>query len=204
MKYYLDTEFIERPGVLKLISIGLVDENGREYYAESSEFSDDECNDWVRANVLPKLGRRERRLCTEAIAFEVRHFVNAGSPLSSQDGSAAPEFWGYYADYDWVLFCWLFGAMVDLPSGWPMFCRDLKQLMEHWQLPKSVPETGEHHALADARWVREQHQQLIVARERKRRRMGEVVAAAVLRLQGERIHERAAIVADYNLHRYGW
>jgi hypothetical protein len=40
------------------------------------------------------------------------------------------QFYGYYADYDWVLFCWLFGKMIDLPNGFPMYCRDLKQILD--------------------------------------------------------------------------
>lgn len=40
------------------------------------------------------------------------------------------EFYGYYADYDWVVFCWLFGRMIDLPRGFPMYCRDLKQMLD--------------------------------------------------------------------------
>ena len=41
-----------------------------------------------------------------------------------------PQFYGYYADYDWVVFCWLFGKMIDLPKGFPMYCIDLKQLLD--------------------------------------------------------------------------
>lgn len=40
------------------------------------------------------------------------------------------EFYGYYADYDWVLLCSLFGRMIDLPKGFPMYCRDLKQMLD--------------------------------------------------------------------------
>ena len=37
MKYWIDTEFIAIPYIIDLISIGLVAEDGREFYAESSE-----------------------------------------------------------------------------------------------------------------------------------------------------------------------
>jgi len=43
---------------------------------------------------------------------------------------ANPDFYGYYADYDWVLFCSLFGDMSKLPKGFPMYCRDLKQMLD--------------------------------------------------------------------------
>jgi 3' exoribonuclease, RNase T-like len=45
MKYWLDTEFIEHPFKIDLISIGLVAEDGREFYAESSEV------DWTNSAV---------------------------------------------------------------------------------------------------------------------------------------------------------
>lgn len=41
-----------------------------------------------------------------------------------------PEFYGYYSDYDWVLFCTMFGTMMDLPDGMPMYCIDLKQMLD--------------------------------------------------------------------------
>lgn len=40
------------------------------------------------------------------------------------------QFYGYYADYDWVLFCSLFGGIMDLPKSFPIYCRDLKQMLD--------------------------------------------------------------------------
>ena len=42
-----------------------------------------------------------------------------------------PQFYGYYCDYDWVVLCWLFGRMIDLPKGFPMFAFDLKQELDN-------------------------------------------------------------------------
>lgn len=148
-RYYIDTEFNERPGLLDLISIGLVCEDGREFYEVSSEFRETDCNAWVRANVLPKIdavGRAPRA----KIRDDLRAFI----------GDDKPEFWGYFSDYDWVLFCWLFGAMVDLPTGWPMFCLDLKQVMHERGITKDMlpPQPrNAHHALVDAHWIRQAH-----------------------------------------------
>jgi hypothetical protein len=73
-------------------------------------------------------------------------------------GDTRPEFWGYYADYDWVVFCWLYGTMMELPKDYPMFCRDLKQYMDErdWareDLP-SQEDLTQHSAIGDARWIR--------------------------------------------------
>ncbi len=64
-----------------------------------------------------------------------------------------PELWGYYSAYDHVAFCQLFGTMMDLPKGFPMYTRDIKQLCDALGNPR-LPEQGknEHNALADAKW----------------------------------------------------
>lgn len=40
------------------------------------------------------------------------------------------EFYAYYGNYDWVVFCWLFGRMIDLPKGFPMYQKDIKQMLD--------------------------------------------------------------------------
>ena len=47
-----------------------------------------------------------------------------------------PKFYGYYCDYDWVVFCWLFGKMIDLPKGFPMFAFDIQQQIEEYKIDK--------------------------------------------------------------------
>ncbi len=146
MRYFLDTEFSEsgasRP--VRLISIGIVAEDGRELYLESGEWVMAEVNKWVRENVLPHL--KGEMLSLPTIAHDISDFCDA-------ERYGAPEFWGYYADYDWVVFCQIFGAMIDLPEGWPMYCRDIKQLCDSLGNPKLPPQTStEHNALNDARW----------------------------------------------------
>lgn len=41
-----------------------------------------------------------------------------------------PELYGYYADYDHVVLCFLFGTMRDLPEGFPWYTIDLKQMLD--------------------------------------------------------------------------
>ena len=141
MRFWFDTEFIEDGRTIDLISIGIVSEDGREYYAVSREFNPKKAGDWVRDNVLSKLGDVPRKKRRE-IRDEVRQFLGSH-----------PEVWGYYCDYDWVVLCQLFGRMVDLPEDWPKFCLDIKQLC----IQKGDPvlpnqDEGEHNALSDARW----------------------------------------------------
>ena len=55
MRYFYDTEFIEDGRTIELVSIGIVAEDGREYYAVSTDFDPSKANAWVRENVLDKL-----------------------------------------------------------------------------------------------------------------------------------------------------
>jgi hypothetical protein len=144
VRYWLDTEFIEDGKTIDLISIGIVAEDGREYYAVNSDCDRSKANDWVVQNVLVHL--KGCGQVKDSITEEIKAFCDP-------DSYGKPEFWGYYADYDWVVLCQLFGTMIDLPKGWPMYCRDIKQLADDMGNPP-LPEQGkgEHHALADARW----------------------------------------------------
>lgn len=155
-RYFLDTEFIEDGITIDLISIGVVCEDGREFYREvhQSGVPWHHANPWVRSNVRPHLVQ-----AGNLDEFDVEEVVRTRSEIALDlvafvtAGLFRPEFWGYYADYDWVVVAQLYGTMMDLPSGWPMFCMDLKQLAVSKgdpELPKQT--TTEHHALADARW----------------------------------------------------
>lgn len=121
----------------------------------SNAFDADACNEWVKANVLPamqlsqadqasvKNGNTTYGLQPHVIAAEIIDFI----------GNDKPEFITYYGAYDWVAFCQLFGVMVDLPRGWPMYSFDLKQWCDMLGNPKlPLQGKGEHNALADARW----------------------------------------------------
>lgn len=273
MNYYIDTEFLEgtqkenfpislfrknTPPTIDLISIGIVAEDGREYYAISKDFNlkeawnifqlDDDYDVngdlvknikkvyWIRENVLKPIWKDylenrqsmyektyHHELTSEfsyktmktiikwigktnkQIAEEIKEFTKQYYRYYSLDGEkrftegsigfglnspedkniknygfkyfyepTSPKFYAYYADYDWVAFCWLFGKMMDLPSGFPMYCVDLKQefdneiclgevkglklnlnLKNHPNYPK---QENEHNALADARWNKKLHE----------------------------------------------
>lgn len=166
MKYFLDTEFIEDGRTIDLVSIGIVCEDGREYYAVSTEADLTKANPWVRENVLPHLPKygdpawKSREQIAYDLAERPREHnrVATNRPFVRGDGDGV-EVWAYFGDYDWVALCQLFGTMSDLPDVFPMYCHDLKQAMSRDcvdvtrdQLP---PQVDEHDALADARWVRD-------------------------------------------------
>jgi len=192
-KFFLDTEFHEykrRTGWFKktetdtidLISIGIVAENGEQFYKICNEFDLDAAwdNEWLRENVLKSVFKDLNRamgtyhktyhyyttntFCKKhlkrllkwrgssraTIAEDIRHFVDRNL------GQTEPSFYGYFCDYDWVVFAWLFGRMIDLPKHYPMFCLDLKQMMydrdlsQSWKRGLQIENNEKHNALADA------------------------------------------------------
>lgn len=58
----------------------------------------------------------------DQIAKEIQAFVGPGKEKT--------EFFTYYGDYDWVAFCTLYGKMMNLPEGFPMYAIDLKQTLD--------------------------------------------------------------------------
>ena len=264
MKYFIDTEFIEgpqkesfpislfrkeTPNTIDLISIGIVAEDGREYYAISKDFNlreawnrfdlEEQYGDmrnvfpegrkiyWIRENVLKPIfnelfskslvdkgsfvrdnyftaysgftyghlkalinyyGKTNKEIADEIISFTTQakwkdnpkgKFL-VGTDLSDKVTKMdllwdKPVFYGYYSAYDHVALCWLFGKMMDLPKGFPMYCRDLKQIMDektnkyyphtvlenrnqvldHFKKMTTYPKqdsSKSHNAIEDARW----------------------------------------------------
>lgn len=161
--YCYDTEFLEDGKTIELISIGIVSEDGRAYYAVNSDMDWARILDhrWLQENVLPHLpcagekrGGFVHRVLDRTdsavkpkwvIANEVRDFLLADE---------TPELWAYYAAYDHVALAQLWGPMINLPDGIPMYTHDLKQEMDRVGIDSGEipPPAAEHNALSDARW----------------------------------------------------
>lgn len=148
--YTFDTEFIEDGRTIDLISIGIVCEDGREYYAVASDAPWLRINEdrWLVLNVLPYLGVEASNgavaKAKKIIADEVRDFLLAAD---------SPELWADYAAYDHVVLCQLWGRMIDLPQGLPMFTHDVRHEASMRGIYPPEQESGAHNALEDARHV---------------------------------------------------
>lgn len=144
MQYWFDTEFDEQGKNIELISIGIVAEDGREYYAINADYDNTHASTWLRQHVLNQLST-ENQKPLHTIRKEVLTFF---SPPPT-------EIWAYFGEYDWIVLRQLIGHMLDWPQGWPLSHMNIEQLRlskaPNLQLP--IQEEGLHHALHDARWT---------------------------------------------------
>jgi 3' exoribonuclease, RNase T-like len=150
-RYFYDCEFIEDGRIIDLVSIGVVDENGREFYAISTEFDDRAALPWVRRNVLDRLPSPSDPAwrARAQIRDELHEFLVA--PVHERPDTRL-ELWAWYAAYDHVVLAQLWGRMPDLPREIPRFTKDLRQLWDDRGRP-TLPDSAErrHDALVDAR-----------------------------------------------------
>lgn len=161
-RYFMDTEFLENGVTIRPISIGIVSDDGREFYAEFRDVEPREIigHPWLFHNVAPHLdywnpispaitlNSYHRLPDKDEIAWKIKEFL----------GDDRCEIWCYFGDYDWVLFAQLFGRMVDMPHNLGFQALDLMQLMKLCGLRKGdVPKQSgnQHNALDDARWNRD-------------------------------------------------
>ncbi|WP_019808620.1 polyadenylate-specific 3'-exoribonuclease AS [Saccharomonospora halophila] len=146
MRFFYDTEFIEDGVTIDLVSIGVVDETGREFYAVSTEFDPAKAGPWVREHVLTKLPPPGDR------AWRGRERIRADLLDFFGEPAEGIELWAWLAAYDHVVLAQLWGPMPAMPRTLPRFTRDLRQRWEDLGRPRlpGAPDDA-HDALADAR-----------------------------------------------------
>ena len=123
-KIFFDTEFTGLQQNTTLISIGLISECGKTFYAELTDYDRNQVNDWIFDNVivnllfqgLPKTGLI---LSNDMNRFEVK----ANSLLVKEQLEKwlsqfeKVEIWSDCLSYDWVLFNQLFGHAFNIPKN---------------------------------------------------------------------------------------
>ncbi|MCS4536176.1 polyadenylate-specific 3'-exoribonuclease AS [Corynebacterium sp. HS2168-gen11] len=146
MRYFYDTEFIENGSTIELVSIGIVAEDGREYYAVSTTTDHSNANNWVKTHVLNQLPNPSAPVwrSNETIRDEVYAFLTAAP--------TQPQLWAWVGAYDHLVLVQLWGDMAALPREIPRYTHELKQYWEFAGRPKLPPiPAGNHDALVDAR-----------------------------------------------------
>lgn len=140
-RYFLDTEFTDF-GAPQLISVAIVGEDGREFYAERSDLDSRLCSEFVRKVVVPLLGQYPgRTMPISQLRDELRAWLQA-VPLKPKP-----------------LLCYDFEGDIDLveqlldeplPRGWKV--ENVARKIDGTRRAAYLQQHGsEHHALHDAR-----------------------------------------------------
>jgi len=141
-KLFFDTEFTGLHKGTTLISIGIVSNCGKTFYAELNDYDESQVNDWIRDNVIKNLlfappldGQDEHYMTSRSATNDTPNNIYLGydlqtrcntkslksdltawiSQFSTEEGSI--EIIADVNHYDWVLFCDIFGGAFDVPKS---------------------------------------------------------------------------------------
>lgn len=152
MKVFFDTEFTGLHKDTTLMSIGLVDEDGRTFYAELGDYDDSQVDDWIRDNVVANFTGEGRRM-KPSLAHDLRGWLSVYDSV---------EMWSDCLAYDWVLFNDIWGHAFDIPKNVYYIPFDICTLMKIKGVDPDVnredyayeymptPDTAKHNSLHDA------------------------------------------------------
>lgn len=141
MRIFFDTEFTGLHKNTTLISIGLVSANGKRFYAELTDYDENQCNDWITENVLEHLILNGNEELEGELCGDEKTMVVIGNKSTVawalREWLEKYRFYGvqFISDvchYDMVLLIdLLWGSAMEIPNWITPFCVDIAQSMIH-------------------------------------------------------------------------
>lgn len=175
MKIFYDTEFTGLHQNAALISIGMVAENGRKFYAEFNDYKRPGAHkpdEWVEENVIKNLMIEEDYKFNTMdddyweIKWDVQN-VRDGLEKWLKSFGEEIELWSDCLAYDWVLFCELFGGALHIPECVYYIPFDICTLFKAKRVDPDVSREKfagmsgvKHNALFDAEVIKRCHEAL--------------------------------------------
>ena len=185
-KIFFDTEFTGLQQDTSLISIGFVSDCGKTFYAELTDYKQDQVDDWIKTNVIDNLvlekdneiyqkGNLEEQT---VISYKDSDNITYKGVSDSLDSALENwfkqfdkvEMWSGCLAYDWVLFCQIFGHAFNIPKNIYYIPFDICTLfhVKGMDPDTSISEFSElkgaieHNALFDALAVEEAYNKLTI------------------------------------------
>ena len=159
MRVFFDTEFTGLHKDTTLISIGMVAENGQEFYAELNDYDKSQIDAWLEANVIANLYQGNAAMNTAEAAHCVAGWLAQFDKV---------EMWSDCLAYDWVLFNHLFGHAFNIPRNVYYIPFDICTLFAAKGIDPDVSreqfagiDGAKHNALHDARVIKECYEKLV-------------------------------------------
>src|SRR5699024_1673000 len=108
---------------IELVSLGVVADDGREFYAVSTDADHSAAGPWVRRHVLPKLPNPSSNawMSRARIRDELYSFLTAPA-------SGPVELWAWIGASDHVAVCELCGDITARPAAMPRATGDVRHL----------------------------------------------------------------------------
>ena len=132
MKIFFDTEFTGLHKNTTLISLGMIAEDGRTFYAEFLDYDNLQIDDWIRDNVIVNLKYRTciENWCNEntenfecvGYSYKIRQWLKEWLEVYE-----TVELVSDCCHYDMVLFIDIFGDAFCIPSYVNPVCHDINQ-----------------------------------------------------------------------------
>jgi len=165
-KIFLDTEFTGLHKNTTLISLGLISECGKTFYAEFTDYDKTQVDDWLQTNVFDNLLLQGEGIYvgldfpdTSMILGDTSHIKNYLIEWLSQFESV--QIWSDCLSYDWVLFCDLFGGAMNTPKSVYYIPFDIATVMKIERFDPDVSREefsgivgSKHNALHDAKVIK--------------------------------------------------
>lgn len=173
MKVFFDTEFTGLHQNTTLISIGMAADDGKEFYAELTDYDQSQIDGWLEENVIKNLlchpdrdiYRREVDGQT-IIKGDSQYVTSRLTDWLEQYESV--EMWSDCLSYDWVLFNQLFGHAFNIPKNVYYIPFDICTLMKIKVVDPDISreefagmEGKKHNALHDAKVIKACYEKLM-------------------------------------------
>lgn len=190
MKIFIDTEFTGLHQHTSLISIGIVTESERTFYAEFNDYEEGQVDEWLRENVISNLrfsepsdGEDEYYVASRAKDNPVPSDIYKGYSVELRGSKGdvrkeldvwlaqfeSVEVWSDCLAYDWVLFNQIWGHAFNIPMNVYYIPFDICTMFKLRGIDPDINREGfagmqdgakKHNALWDARVIKECYEKL--------------------------------------------
>lgn len=122
MNLYFDTEFTGLHKNTTLISIGIISEDGKTFYAELNDYDKSQVDEWIQSNVIDNLYLKPVDIGKIDMIDEEYNVVGNKEYIKQVLSYWLTQFndieiWSDCLAYDWVLFNDLFGHAFNMPDN---------------------------------------------------------------------------------------
>jgi len=169
----MDTEFSGLHQFTNIISIGIISECGKTFYAEFNDYDQMQIDEWIKTHVIDNLYLTPFDNCASYDEFRIlgnkKDVADALSVWLKQFDKV--QIWSDCLAYDWVLFCQIFGHAFNIPKNVHYIPFDLATLFEikgfdsdtNREIYSQMQEDSKkHNSLWDAKVIKECYNKLIV------------------------------------------